>query len=30
MHVASLEQAMQYAHFSSAAIELAERFWPGP
>lgn len=30
MHVASIEQAMQYAHFSSVAIELAERFWPGP
>lgn len=30
MHVASIEQAMEYAHFSQAALDVAEQFWPGP
>lgn len=30
LHVSTIEQAMQYAHFSSAALELAEKYWPGP
>lgn len=30
VHVASLEQADLYADFHPLAIQLAERFWPGP
>ena len=30
IHVAKIEHAMQYAHFSQAALEIAEQFWPGP
>ncbi|RMF39152.1 MAG: threonylcarbamoyl-AMP synthase [Alphaproteobacteria bacterium] len=30
VHVAGLREAMALAEFSSAAVRLAERFWPGP
>lgn len=30
IHVANIELAMQYAFFSSTALKLAERCWPGP
>lgn len=30
LHTNSIEIAMQYAHFSSLALEIAELFWPGP
>lgn len=30
VHVASLEQAQSLAHFDERALDLVERFWPGP
>lgn len=30
VHVGSLEQAQELAHFDERALDLAERFWPGP
>ena len=30
VHVKSVEQAQSYAHFDERALDLAQRFWPGP
>jgi L-threonylcarbamoyladenylate synthase len=30
VHVKSVEQAQNYAHFDARALDLAQRFWPGP
>ena len=30
VHVASVEQAQRLAHFDERALDLVERFWPGP
>lgn len=30
VHVSSAQQATQFAHFTALALQLAEKFWPGP